>query len=489
MWQLKGKLSPTQSFLIGAVGFLAILAAWHFIASMGLISRSILPEPLKVAQSYGEMTAVQHKTYGDIWDRLLYSIRLNLLGMGEAALISVTIGFFVGLFAPVRSFLGVYIQAARFVPLTALIGVMITWFGIYDNVKVQFLTLGIVVYLIPTVAARVQETLDVHLQTAQTLGATSWQRVITIFFPDVLRRVSTDIISLVAISWTYIVIAEMINNTGGIGAFIWEASRRSRYEQMWAAIILIVVWAFVQDILLRWLDKLVFPDKYRPASTSIAIPNAPVLVGSDALKSDGTLPHEVCENVIELRGVNKVYKGAPPSRFWGIIAEFKEKHGPLTLSCITILMSLCMIKFSPDFGARALSIGYNSFAVALALWSLVRIVLILLGKNVGMSFAQLGFIDKSAKGAPDVTVLKDVDFVVPNKKEGEFAVIMGASGCGKCFTGDTKIKVRNKLTHTEEEVTVEEFIKRFPDPQEPKTTKSGLFTEKSVDGNDDIQAR
>ncbi len=266
MWTLKGEISNRHSTIIGFGGFLFILALWHWITVMELVPRTMLPNPLRIAESYGDLTRSKHVEFGNVWNRLGYSLKLNLLGYGEAVLVSLVLGFLVGLFAPIRAFMGQYINAIRYVPLTALTGVLISWFGIQDNMKVQFLAFGIIVYLLPTVAARVQETLDIHLDTAQTLGASSWEKVMTIFIPDVLRRTSSDIITLTAISWTYIIFAELLNDQGGIGSMIWVMERQSKDEQMWAIIILIVAVGFVQDRVLRLLDRFLFPDKYRSAA-------------------------------------------------------------------------------------------------------------------------------------------------------------------------------------------------------------------------------
>ena len=40
-------------------------------------------------------------------------------------------------------------------------------------------------------------------------------------------------------------------------------------------------------------------------------------------------------------------------------------------------------------------------------------------------------------------------------------VCIASRQCGKCVTGDTKIKVRNKKTKEIEELTIAEFFKRF----------------------------
>jgi NitT/TauT family transport system permease protein len=266
MWKLKGTIPNRHASIISFVGLLFILALWHGITAMEWVPRTILPNPWRIIKSYGELTQMEHKVFGNLWDRLAYSLKLNFLGYGEAVSISLVFGFLIGLFAPIRAFSGNYVDAARYIPMSALTGLLMSWFGIHDNMKIQFLAIGIIVYLLPAVASRVQETLDIHLDTAQTLGATPWQKILTVFFPDTLRRVSTDIINLTAISWTYIIFAELLNNTGGIGSLMWECQRKSKDEQMWAIIILIVAIGFIQDRLFKQLDKLCFRDKYYSAA-------------------------------------------------------------------------------------------------------------------------------------------------------------------------------------------------------------------------------
>lgn len=266
MWKLREPLTKKQNFWISALGFVGIIMLWHVVTELKLVSRAILPKPLDVAKSYVYLTNKYDTQYGNVWDRLWYSIRLNLLGYGEATIISLVLGFIFGLFTPIRAFFGMYVNASRYIPLSAIAGIFVALFGLFDVMKTQFLAAGIIVYLVPLVVARIDETMQIHLDTAHTLKASSLQKVTSVFFPDVLRRVSSDIITLTAISWTYIIMAEMMNSTGGIGTMVWEAGRRSRHEQAYALLFLIVFVGFVQDKLLKLLDQRLFPDKYKKSA-------------------------------------------------------------------------------------------------------------------------------------------------------------------------------------------------------------------------------
>jgi len=68
---------------------------------------------------------------------------------------------------------------------------------------------------------------------------------------------------IVAISWTYIIIAEVVNKTqGGIGALCYTASRAARPDKVFAILALIIVVGIIQDKLYMFLDKKILKHKY-----------------------------------------------------------------------------------------------------------------------------------------------------------------------------------------------------------------------------------
>ena len=146
----------------------------------------------------------------------LRSVWLNVQGYVWAIFISLPIGFLIGLFPLFRGLFSKQVDALRYLPLTALTGLFIVWFGIEDQMKIAFLAFGILVYLLPVVVQRIDEVKDVYLKTVFTLGASDWQTIKTVYIPSVLSKLIDDIRVLTAISWTYIIIAELINRQGGL---------------------------------------------------------------------------------------------------------------------------------------------------------------------------------------------------------------------------------------------------------------------------------
>ncbi len=308
LFQIRKELTGLQKLVLGIVGVLLILALWTFLAYNKSTVRAvytpsskelpaldlpeavrdsiihvhevadslaeanateferiypILPPPQKVVQSYPELIQedeLSKNTFKSLW--------LNLKGYFWAILIAIPIGLLIGLLPLFRGMFNKPVDAMRYLPLTALTGVFMAWYGTDDEMKVAFLAFGIIVYLLPVVIQRVDEVKDVYLKTVFTLGATSWQTIKTVYIPSVLSRISDDIRVLTAISWTYIIVAELVNSSeGGVGALIYLKGRFAQTDKVFAILLVIIIIGLLQDKYFTYLDKKLFPFKHKNEAT------------------------------------------------------------------------------------------------------------------------------------------------------------------------------------------------------------------------------
>lgn len=257
LFEIRGLLSNNKTRLLQLCGPVLLIGLWQSICSAGVIDSKILPHPIDVINSLPELH------FKDALVRnLLYSCKLNGLGYIEAILICLPIGMCIGLFPIFNEMFTRPVNSIRAIPLTACTGLFMEWFGIDNAMKIQFLSFGIIVYLLPVVVQRTREAPVVYQQTAFTLGASKWQMIRTVFWPYVRSTIIIDIQVLVAISWTYIIIAEMMNNTGGVGALLYGSARAGRIDKTFALLFIIICVVFIQDKLFVMIDKLLNPHKY-----------------------------------------------------------------------------------------------------------------------------------------------------------------------------------------------------------------------------------
>jgi NitT/TauT family transport system permease protein len=257
LFELRGTLDKKPATIIAVIGFFFLMLIWQSMSWFKWVPESLLPSPISVLISFKELHFKE-----ELVRNSLYSIKLNLLGYVEAILIAIPLGFIMGLFPVIRAATDKYIKALRFLPLAAATGLFISWFHIGDNMKIQFLAVSIIVYLLPVVIQRIDDTENVYVHTAYTLGANKFQTIFTVFLPSVISKIIDDIRILVAISWTYITIAEALNMTSGIGMLAVQCGRKSRIDMVFAILLLIAIFGFIQDILFKEIDKKINPHKF-----------------------------------------------------------------------------------------------------------------------------------------------------------------------------------------------------------------------------------
>ena len=255
-----GSITSKKATLIGIIGGMVLLFIWWIITAASLISPKILPNPINVVGSVSTLIA-ERNLFSNIW----YTISLNLLGYFYALIIAIPLGFLIGIYPLPRAMFQKPFEAIRFLPLPITSGIFVTMFGLGFDMKASFLAFGILIYILPVVTQRVLDLQNpanvkdnIYLQTAQTIGMSNWQKFRYVYWPYVMEKVYGDIRSLVAISYTYVTIAENINKEGGIGATINTLSRQSDMSSVYCLLFIIILIGIIQDWIFKLVDPIIF---------------------------------------------------------------------------------------------------------------------------------------------------------------------------------------------------------------------------------------
>lgn len=195
-----------------------------------------------------------------------YTIQLNIVGYIIAVAIAIPLGFVIGIYPLFNALFRKYFEAMRYLPLPTVSGIFISIFGLAFSMKSSFLAFGIFIFALPSVIGKIMDLQNpanvkdnVYIQTAKTMGMTNFQMLRYVYIPYVMERVYDDIRSLVAISYTYVVIAESLNKVGGIGAMIGTFTRQSRTPEIYALLFIIVMIGLLQDYIFGVMKPILFP--------------------------------------------------------------------------------------------------------------------------------------------------------------------------------------------------------------------------------------
>lgn len=255
-----GEISPKERTIIGIIGAIIIFLIWVWVTGVQWISPGILPTPFRVFSTLPELI----KEY-NLFSNIGYTVSLNLLGYVLALLIALPLGFLIGIYPLTNALFRNYFEAARYIPLPTVSGIFISIFGLAFGMKVSLLAFGIFIFTLPAVVQKIidlqnkdNEKDNIYIQTAKTIGMSNWQMFKYVYWPYTIERIYSDIRSLVAISYTYVVIAESLNKTGGIGSMISTFTRQSRMPEIYMLLFIIVLIGILQDKVFKLLDPIIF---------------------------------------------------------------------------------------------------------------------------------------------------------------------------------------------------------------------------------------
>jgi len=184
---------------------------------------------------------------GHIWDSFLRVF----LGLSLGIIFGVPLGLFMGLNRFAKGFFDPMVELYRPVPPLAWAPLVITVFGI-DNVGKVFL-LFMVSFSIMIISARAgaSGTQLSKIHAAHSLGASRWQIIREVIFPNSLPEILTGIRVAVGMCWGTLVAAEFLAGTTGIGFVENVARKYMQYEVIWITIFVMGMLGLLFDLTIR----------------------------------------------------------------------------------------------------------------------------------------------------------------------------------------------------------------------------------------------
>ena len=193
--------------------------------------------------------------YGHIWDSFLRVF----LGLSIGIIFGVPLGLFMGLNRFAKGFFDPLVELYRPVPPLAWAPLIITVFGI-DNVGKVFL-LFMVSFSIMIISARAgaSGTQLSKIHAAHSLGASRWQILRHVIFPNSLPEILTGIRVAVGMCWGTLVAAEFLAGTTGIGFVENVARKYMQYEVIWITIFVMGMLGLLFDVTIRKIIEKTIP--------------------------------------------------------------------------------------------------------------------------------------------------------------------------------------------------------------------------------------
>ncbi|WP_264214187.1 ABC transporter permease [Leisingera thetidis] len=253
IFEFKSDIPPSWRLTLGIAVWVIFFAIWQCAAWSGVMPAILLPGPGEVLAALYTLFA-ENGFLGDV----LLSVWRVMFSFALACAIAVPLGILMGAFKAVEAFFSPFVSAWRYLPAPSFIPLLLMWFGAGDAQKLALLFIGVIWFLITLIADHTKAVPKDLINTSVTLGGSRWQVLRSVVVPAALPNIVIAMRQMLAVSWTYLVIAEITAADAGIGAMMMRAKRFLHVDQIMAGILVIGLLGLIFDYLLRALHARAF---------------------------------------------------------------------------------------------------------------------------------------------------------------------------------------------------------------------------------------
>jgi NitT/TauT family transport system permease protein len=180
-------------------------------------------------------------------------------GFVLAALVAVPLGLAMGAYKPVEAFFEPFVSFARYLPASAFIPLLILWAGLGEMQKMLVIFIGSVFQIIIMVSFAVGAVRRDLVEAAYTLGADDAGIVRRVLLPSSAPEIAEILRLVLGWAWTYVIVAELIGSSAGIGHMIVDSQALLNTGQIIFGIIVIGCIGLVTDFAFKALNRRLFP--------------------------------------------------------------------------------------------------------------------------------------------------------------------------------------------------------------------------------------
>jgi NitT/TauT family transport system permease protein len=231
--QRKGvRLDPklVRSLATG-IGSLAVgVLFWHFAVAIKLdlyISFMNVPSPGKVFASF-----IEHIQTQIFFTHIGVSMRRILISYSIATVLGIFLGVVMGRSKFARSFLSPYIEVIRPIPAVAWIPLAILMWPTEESSIIYITFLGALFPIVLNTLHGVEQTPEVLVRAAQSLGAPRMAIFWHVVLPAALPSITAGLAIGMGVSWFSLLAGEIISGQYGIGYFTWNAYSLINYDDI-----------------------------------------------------------------------------------------------------------------------------------------------------------------------------------------------------------------------------------------------------------------
>ncbi|ENU23661.1 hypothetical protein F993_01814 [Acinetobacter proteolyticus] len=226
-----------------------LLILCEFLVRNGDIEAYLLPAPSSLWQSFWDLAQ------SDLLQHIYISTWRVLVGFALGSGLALIFAIWVGLSKEVEAYLEPTFSALKSIPSLAWIPLLLLWLGIDESSKITLIAIGAFFPTYTNTVAAIHNVDRKLIEVGKVYRLNALQRVISIVLPAASSGILTGLRNSLSLSWMFMIAAELIAATQGIGYLLSDGRETSRPDIVIIAIILLALLGKISDSLMKLLEN------------------------------------------------------------------------------------------------------------------------------------------------------------------------------------------------------------------------------------------
>lgn len=246
-------------FALGACVPVLILVLWQLVGQSSAMS-GVVPVPMQVGRAwydwmFGDPGMGLNPYLGTWFGNVQYSTMRVAQGFILAMALGIPIGLAIGWSRVTSLMLDPLVQGMRPIPITAWLPFSIAVFGIRDMGSIFLIFLGGFYAIIVNTTQGARDVDRNLVRAARMMGASSGQVLRRVVLPAAMPSIFTGLRIGLGISWTAVIVSEMVAVKSGLGYVLWDAYYVGRMDIVLADMVSIGLMGFISDRLIVLIER------------------------------------------------------------------------------------------------------------------------------------------------------------------------------------------------------------------------------------------
>ncbi|WP_180056548.1 ABC transporter permease [Acinetobacter sp. YH12227] len=243
------KPSKIKAVIKGLTIPVILLVLCEILVRQGVIEPYLLPAPSSLWQSFLELSE------GELWQHIWTSTWRVFLGFFVGSGLALIFALFVGLNKQAEAFLEPSFSAIKSIPSLAWIPLLLLWLGIDESSKITLIAIGAFFPTYTNTVTAIQGVDRKLIEVAQVYRLKYFRQIREIILPAASPGILTGLRNSLSLAWMFMIAAELIAATQGIGYLLSDGRETSRPDIVIIAIILLAVLGKISDSIMKYIEQ------------------------------------------------------------------------------------------------------------------------------------------------------------------------------------------------------------------------------------------